>query len=95
MLDNRRRISDAAHRRAHRRVTLMMLLSSKPLRIIVPAFVLISLIMIARREIGPHYWPGACYEAHLEQRGGRRPGEVLLCSKHIPFANGLAGTRSS
>ena len=84
MLDNRRRTSDAAHRRAQRRVTVLMLLSSKPLRLVVPVFVLLGIFMIAERELIPQHWPGACYAAQIDN-GGRRARPV--CVKHIPFAD--------
>ena len=87
MLNNRRRVTDAEFRRARRRAGFSSLFVLKPPQIVVLGFVLAGTVMIVAREFVPHPWPGACYDAHFESRGGRYPGMVQVCLKHIPFAD--------
>lgn len=95
MLNNRRRATDAALRRARRGAAFSMLFALRPPHVVVTGFALVGLILIASRELAPHHWLGACYEAHLESRGGRYPGQIPVCVKHVPFAGGLSAAHAS
>ena len=90
MLNNRRRVTEAEFRRARWKAGWSGLFALKPPQIVFLGFALVGGWLIASRELAPHNWPGACYEAHLESRGGRFPGMVQVCLKHIPFAGGNA-----
>lgn len=65
-----------------------------PIAVVFPGFVLAGIAVIAARELAPHYWPGACYEAHLEARG-RLGNQMPVCVKHVPFVYGDSTTHSS
>jgi hypothetical protein len=90
MLNNRRRMTDAEFRRARRGAGVSSLFALKPPQIVILGFGLVGLLLIVSREFAPHNWPGACYEAHFESRGGRSPGMIQVCLKHIPFANAIS-----
>jgi hypothetical protein len=90
MLNNRRRITDAQFRRARRWAAFSMLFAVRPMHMVVSVFAVLGLVVITARELAPHHWPGACYEAQIEIRVGRHPSRIPVCVKHIPFADPLS-----
>ena len=90
MLNNRRRITDAKLRRARRGAAFSTLFAVKPIHMVVSVFAVVGIVVITSRELAPHPWPGACYEAQVEILGGRHPSRIPVCVKHIPFGDPLS-----